>query len=467
MVRTAIMAFKIKYKLFVSFTLTMLIVLAATTFTLKWSFQRGFLNYINEVESQHLQTISIKLEQVYQLQNNWSVIQANQQLWHQLFNHDKRDNLKEEMLFPVGHDPLDIGRRISLFDANKKLIIGQISTIANNSVPIFVNGETVGYLSIAPLKNIQKQIDLSFVEQQIKTIYIIALIGVLMSAIVAVLISYQLTRPIKGLLNGAKTLITGDFKSRIEIKTRDELALLADNFNTLAATLDQNQTRQRQWIADISHELRTPLAILHGEIQAIEDGVRKFDEDSLKSLSSEVERLKKLIEDLYQLALSDSGALRYQKDYFDMVELLNERLNVFSERIRESQLTIQSNFPSSVLIYGDRQRFQQLFSNLLENSLRYTYPQGQIWVHCQVEGDMLIINLEDTKPAVPDESIAQLFEKLYRVDHSRNRDYGGGGLGLAICRSIVDAHNGSIEASHSSLGGLWVKIKLPLHSDED
>ncbi|NOQ34344.1 MAG: HAMP domain-containing protein [Methylococcaceae bacterium] len=457
------MRFKIKYKLFLSFTLTMLVVLVMIALMMKWSFQRGFLNYINEAESQHLQTISIKLEQVYQLQNNWSVIQMNQHLWQQLFNSsNQRKPQASEMQFPVGHDPLDIGRRISLFDSNKKLIIGEVAEIAVNNQPIFVNGETVGYVSLAPLKNIQKQLDLSFVDKQVQTIYLIALGGLFISGIVGVLISYQLTRPIKQLLKGAETLITGDFKRRINVKTKDELALLADNFNTLAATLDQNQTQQRQWIADMSHELRTPLAILHGEIQAIEDGVRKFDKSSLQSLSSEVERLNKLIEDLYQLSLSDSGALRYQKEDFDMVALLNDRLNVFSERMRERHLSIRSNFPQMAVFYGDRQRFQQLFTNLLENTLRYTYSQGQVWIHCQVEADELIINLEDTKPAVPDVSIGLLFERLYRVDHSRNRDYGGGGLGLSICKSIVEAHGGTIEADHSTLGGLLVKIKLPL-----
>lgn len=460
------MMFKIKYKLFLSFSLTMLVVLAATAFTLKWSFQKGFLDYVNKVESQHLQTISVKLEQVYQLQNSWDVIKMNQHLWHQLFSSSVSDSkfkdMAAEMPFPVGHDPLDIGRRISLFDADKKLIIGQNAKMGENSEPIFVNGETVGYLSIAPLKNIQKQIDLSFVNQQIRMIYMIALAGLVVSAIVAVLISFQLTRPLKRLLNGAKTLTAGDFESNIEVKSRDEMALLADHFNTLAQTLEKNRKQRQQWIADISHELRTPLAILHGEIQAIEDGVRKFDEDSLQSLSSEVERLNKLIEDLYQLALSDSGALRYQKEDFDMVALLNERLNVFSKRIGEKHLTVKSNFPQAAVFHGDRQRFQQLMTNLLENSLRYTYPQGQIWVHCQASTDTLTINLEDTKPAVPEVSLTHLFDKLYRVDHSRNRDYGGGGLGLAICKSIVEAHGGTIEAAQSSLGGLWVKIKLPL-----
>jgi len=459
-----VMRFKIKYKLFLSFSLTMLIVLAIIAFTLKWSFQTGFLDYINEAETEHLQTISIKLEQVYQLQNNWNVIKVNQGLWHKLFSSNtKRKPPPTDMAFPVGHDPLDIGRRISLFNTNKELIIGEATEVSANNQPIFVNGETVGYLTIAPLKDIQKQLDLSFVEQQIHTIYFIALVGLLISAIVAIIISFQITRPIKYLVGSAKTLTAGDFKKQIEIKTNDELALLADNFNTLAATLDQNQTQQKQWIADMSHELRTPLAILHGEIQAIEDGVREFNKTSLRSLSSEVIRLNKLIEDLYQLALTDSGALRYQKEEFDMVALLNERLEVFSERIRECQLSIKSNFPKQVIFYGDRQRFQQLLTNLLENTLRYTYEGGQIWLHCQVEGNELMINLEDSKPTVSDEAMTQLFERLYRVEHSRNRNYGGGGLGLSICKNIVRAHQGTIEIDHSALGGLWVKIKLPLN----
>jgi two-component system sensor histidine kinase BaeS len=364
---------------------------------------------------------------------------------------------------PPPNDPLDINGRISLVDANKNLIIGQHSHLAvTKNQKIVVNDKVVGYLLLEPLRGIEKRIDVSFAQQQTQAIYGIALFGLLIAGGVAMLIAHHMTMPIKRLVSGAQALTSGRFERRIKVNTQDELALLADNFNVLAATLEHNRIQQRQWIADISHELRTPLAILHGEIQAIEDGVREFNASALQSLAVEVTRLNCLIEDLYQLSLSDNGALRYEKTSLDLVALLQNRLAAFAERLQKQHMTLKTQFPAQIRFHGDGQRLGQLFANVLENTLRYTDAGGQIWLHGHINKQGISLNFEDSKPAVPDEAIEKLFDRLYRVDSSRNRNYGGSGLGLAICKNIVHAHGGTISALHSELGGLRIEIKFPL-----
>ncbi len=477
------MRFKIKYKLFLAFVLTMLVILLLTAVMMKSSFQRGFLNYINETEGEHLKTIAVKLEQLYALETNWNFIQSNPQVWQQIlrpqphflnphpffpapptpFNSPLTPPPLPHSTFPPPHDPLDIHGRISLVDANKNLIIGRHNRlIATKYQTIFVNNQVVGYLLLEPLHGIEKRIDVSFAQQQTQAIYAITLFGLVIAGAVALLIAHHMTIPIKRLVNGAQALTSGYFERRIRVKTQDELAQLADNFNVLAATLEYNRIQQRQWIADISHELRTPLAILHGEIQAIEDGVRAFNASALLSLASEVTRLNCLIEDLYQLSLSDSGALRYEKTSVDLIVLLQERLAAFSERFQKQRLTIKTQLPERCYFHGDAQRLEQLFANLFENTLRYTDAGGHIFLHCHVTKQEISLNFEDSKPAVPEAAVAKLFDRLYRVDSSRNRSYGGSGLGLAICKNIVQAHGGIIIARHSNLGGLHIEIKLPL-----
>lgn len=483
--------FKIKYKLFLAFTLMMLAVLLLTATLMKSSFQRGFLNYINETEGEQLKNITVKLAQLYNMDGNWQRIQSDPHVWHQILRPQPQLDLSpptEEMFPPPPHDdffpaderppppqgqlphihpppandPLDIRGRVRLIDANHNVIIGRPgSRVAAKNQPINVNGKVVGYLSLEPLQGIEKRVDLSFAQQQTQAIYGIALFGLLIAGGVAILIAHHMTMPIKRLVSGAQALTSGHFEQRIKVKTQDELEQLADNFNLLATTLEHNRSQQRQWIADISHELRTPLAILHGEIQAIEDGVREFNPASLQSLAAEVNRLNGLIEDLYQLSLSDSGALRYEKKPVDLVALLQERIDAFSERLQKQQLTLKTRFPDSLPFHGDPQRLGQLFANLLENTVRYTESGGEIWLHCDVDKQTISLNFEDSKPAVPDAAIAKLFDRLYRVDDSRNRNYGGSGLGLAICKNIVQAHSGTITAHHSELGGLQIEIKLP------
>jgi len=457
-----IMRLKIKPKLFFSFTFSIITVILLMTALIKWNVERSFLHYVNTVEIQHLNTISYQLAQSYSSQNKWKAIQANHSVWQKLI-----EPISQQPISPSeDNTPAHSEQRISLFDIENNLIIGQHNSTDNFKKQLILKkGVTIGYLTLQPLTGMTKPDDLSFIHQQEQRLYFTALGGILILASIALLLIHNMTTPIKRLLIGASALTSGEFQQRIEVKGYDELALLADKFNILAETLEKNRLHQRQWIADISHELRTPLSILHGEIQAIEDGVRKFDSHSLQSLASEVERLNKLIEDLYQLSLSDTGTLNYEKKPLDIVGLLRERLNAFSERIQERRLHINSHLPKAIIFNGDRQRLQQLLTNLLENSLRYTHPKGQLWLHCELDEKEIIIHLEDSKPSVPDEAMEQIFERLYRVEYSRSRSHGGGGLGLAICTSIVKAHNGTIHAKHSSLGGLCLEIKFPFNQD--
>ncbi len=495
------MRFKIKYKLILAFTLMMLAVLLLTAMMMKSSFQRGFLNYINETESERLNVFAARLEQLYALETNWHFLQQNPQAWQQVLrpqpSMERPDFFPPPRPFPPAPfapppqpfpppsfpppppfgspfpppppgehhptlaDPLDIHGRLSLVDADNQLIIGQAQANPATKIhPLTVGNKIVGYLHLEPLRGIEKQIDVDFAKQQAQALYGTVLLGLLLASGIAVLMAHHMTMPIKHLVSGAQALTSGRFEQRMNINTQDELEQLAENFNILAATLEQNRTLQRQWIADISHELRTPLAILHGEIQAIEDGVRDFNLTSLQSLASEVNRLNLLIDDLYQLSLADSGALRYDKKPLDLTALLQARVAAFSERLQKS-FQLKMDFPAHLPFCGDAQRLGQVFSNLLENTIRYTDKGGKIYLHGRVEAEKIRLHFEDSKPAVPDEAIAKLFDRLYRVDPSRNREYGGSGLGLAICKNIIQAHGGTIRASHSALGGLCIEIQLP------
>jgi two-component system sensor histidine kinase BaeS len=229
----------------------------------------------------------------------------------------------------------------------------------------------------------------------------------------------------------------------------------------MAESLEQSHRSQRQWVADIAHELRTPLSILNGELQAAEDGVRAWNSDMRVSLQAEVDRLKGLVNDLRDLSLSDAGGMGYEWSDIDLVRIINDTLESFATRTSDSQLTVEKNIPADELrLHGDSRRLQQLIANLLENSCRYTSAGGHIRVTCDAT-DKIRLTIEDTAPAVPDSTLPNLFDRLYRVDGSRNRARGGSGLGLAICKSIVKAHDGRIHAERSPLGGLAIKVVFP------
>lgn len=247
--------------------------------------------------------------------------------------------------------------------------------------------------------------------------------------------------PVKRLVDGTHKLAAGDFTTRVTPTSEDELGKLAQDFNQLASTLEKNQQMRRDFMADISHELRTPLAVLRGELEAIQDGVRKFTPETVASLQAEVGTLTKLVDDLHQLSMSDEGALAYQKAPVDLIPLLEVAGGAFRERFASRGLKLQFSLPDSITVFGDRDRLMQLFNNLLENSLRYTDSGGSLKISAEQHDKTVRLTFADSAPGVSDEQLQKLFERFYRTEGSRNRASGGSGLGLAICLNIVEAHN--------------------------
>jgi two-component system sensor histidine kinase BaeS len=223
-------------------------------------------------------------------------------------------------------------------------------------------------------------------------------------------------------------------------------------------------------LADVSHELRTPLTVLAGEIEALKDGLREFDQTQLDSLDQEVQRLRYLVDDLYELSVSDVGGLRYQFVTVDLADCLQNALDGMRNRAAASgiDLSLEKPEPGAVagaIISADVQRIDQLLHNLLENSLAYTDALGRVTVTLLRTAATAHITIDDTPPGVSESDCEQLFDPLFRQEASRSRRSGGAGLGLAICRNIVDAHGGSIRASPSELGGVSIHIEIPLSGE--
>ncbi|TAN50321.1 MAG: HAMP domain-containing protein, partial [Rhodospirillales bacterium] len=267
----------------------------------------------------------------------------------------------------------------------------------------------------------------------------------------------------------------------VPMTSRDEVGDLVEGFNILVGRLEEITAQKlaeerlrlserermeaslRQWMADTSHELRTPVAVIRAQIEAIQDGVHSADAPTLEVLHREAMGLSRLIDDLYTLARSDVGSLDIYRVPILPLELLEETVSAFSHRYAEAGLFIeQSEIPDPPPVaIGDPARLRQVFSNLMENTLRYTDSGGGLRIESALVGDRLEINFDDTPPGVPGEALEHLFDRFYRVDASRSREHGGSGIGLAVSTSVVEAMGGRIKASHSSLGGLRITLSLP------
>lgn len=353
----------------------------------------------------------------------------------------------------------------TLFDADEQYLAGFKGLNSENLVvvDIIVLGEKVGSLKTMTLSPSQYSLEeSSFYQQQNKVSILIALISLMLASLASFFLARMLLSPIISIKKSVRHLADGDFTQRLGLKRNDELGVLMQDIDNLGSILELNRHSRRRWLADISHELRTPVTILSGEIDALNDGVRTLDAKQLKSFSHEVDRLKHLINDLYELSLSDIGGLRYEFKTVEMTQLIKDVALSYEERFKSSGLSITLLFNENIEISGDTKRLEQLVTNLLNNSIAYTDKPGELTIQVNNNHNHATFAFYDTPPSVPNEKLESLFEPLYREDKSRSRRVAGAGLGLTICRNIVKAHNGIIIAKPSSLGGLCIEITLPL-----
>lgn len=330
--------------------------------------------------------------------------------------------------------------------------------------PIIVGEQTVGWLGLMPLRHGSHPLELDFVREQTRAICLAGFCVLVLAGLISFFLSKHFLFPINKLTEAAKELSSLHFGTRIDVRTGDELGQLANAFNSMAQALEKNETLRKQWTSDVAHELRTPLAILRGEIEAMQDGVREINAERLGSLHDETNRIGKLVDDLHALFVADSEDLVRQKRPVKPLDILQEVIGTFDTRLTQAgiQLEAHSIENHTAVIMGNEDRLRQLFANLIENSVRYTNSPGVLRINHYCSLQKLTLVFEDSPPGVPSEALDQIFDRLYRVDKSRSRALGGSGLGLSICKEIVIGHGGAIRAAHSSLGGLLISMEFPL-----
>lgn len=488
------MKLSVKYKLFLAFLSAHCLVYLAMYSIGYYNFNRGFLEYVSRIEERQVPALVQGLADFWVVHGSWDLLRDDYDVWSDLIRESIESSTDPDLIAnrqrsmsrptPGRFTPNDwyytseyspARPYLHLLDADENIMVGTPGVFQKelaNLNPIVVNGETVGYLSVTSRQRLSEQADLLFAEQQQNEFFLLALGLSIISALIAFPASVWLTRPIRAVVAGTRNLANGDYSTRIPVLSNDELGQLAADFNTLALTLEQNRSARQQWIADISHELRTPLAILQGELESMQDGIRPLDRAAIDSLHHEIMHLNTLVKDLHELSLSDLGALVYAKERVNVTEILEQAVDMQQQLAQKHgiqvTLDVQSANEDDVIeILGDPNRLQQLFDNLLTNSFRYTDPGGELRILLREDQNHVVVEWYDSAPGVSDADLGQLFERLYRVETSRNRAKGGSGLGLTICQNIVHAHEGTITASHSPLGGLKLTIVFPRRPFQD
>ena len=470
----------ISHRLFLAIFLTATLSAFSLMMLTQWNLTRGLLHMVQEIEQEGAVRLARVLEETYADDPQWQDLQHDETGWRRIVLLALHGEKTQEEPMAEGTSSKEpthrsvpphlinyLSQRFCLLDASGQQLAGpQLGEEPRQSLSLSsADGQLIGTLSYIPTRRLTDHRHLHFLKDQQRAFIAVMGFIVVISATVSFLLARRLLRPVRQMAAATQRLRRGQFSLRLPNFGRDELGQLAGDFNALAVTLEHNEQDRRQWVADISHELRTPVGILRAEIEALLDGIRPVDERALNSLHGETLRLGRLIDDLHQLSMSDLGALSYRKQDLNLVDLLTDVVESYHHAFNEHGLILdieRAENTGSWIVFGDDGRLRQLFANVLDNALNYTEPGGRALVQLQrdEDGRHVIVTIDDTAPGVAPSDLPRLFDRLFRVEHSRNRRTGGAGLGLAICRNIVEAHDGMISARLSKLGGVQIRIVI-------
>lgn len=466
---------KLYGKLLISMATAGALALAALAVAMNWRLGQGFVDFVNAADAERLPPIALALTEHYIEHGDWETLRGDNSVWRSILVRARDIDEAEDRVDPDWEqrqraprhrqsDPWSpLWPRLVVFDTELEMIVGRFEyPDTGRHRPVSVRGETVGWVGMHEVSQVNSRVAEAFLADQRQGLLWASLAMAIMLVISAAVLARAWTRPIERIGKTTRRLAGGDFTARVGRSGKDEIGELARDIDFLAHSLAEADAARKRWMADTAHELRTPLAVLKGELEALQDGIRPFDRDAVSSLHAETQHLGALIEELRELALADVGALDYRMETVDLAELVRDCLDTNAGRLRQHPLTVAVDLPPQpVLVQGDVRRLRQLLENLLENTLRYTDPDGRLQLQLSQHQDRVELTVDDSPPGVPEHALSTLFDPFTRADAARSRAQGGSGLGLAICQRIAEAHGGSIVAGTSALGGLRMALVLP------
>jgi len=336
------------------------------------------------------------------------------------------------------------------------------------SMPIEVNGAQVGFLVPEGAGMALREPEQAFLERMRESIVPVGAAACAVAIVLGLLLTWQMTGPLRKLTTAARGIAGGDLSQRVDIKSKDEIGELGRAFNDMAESLSRAETLRRNMTADIAHELRTPLSVIRANLEAILDGVFQPSRDNVSSIHKESVLLSRLVDDLQELALAEAGQLRIEPEPTDLVALVERVVTgVVARAEREGVALVKDLAPDLPSISVDSQRIGQVLSNLIDNALRHSSEGGKVTVRARQAGQTVQVDVVDEGPGLSPEELSLAFERFYRGDKARSRKTGGAGLGLSIVRQLVEAHGGRVWVESTEGQGATFSFTLPVGTPDN
>jgi signal transduction histidine kinase len=346
--------------------------------------------------------------------------------------------------------------------------IGISGSLEYAVVPVIVNGQVdhLEYaLQPAPAKGFFGQVGATFAFLG-EFWWQFLLAGALASMIALMMarwLARGMTKPLRDMATAARRMETGDYSVRVQTASRDEVGQLALAFNRMSGELELLEQSRRDLVANVSHELKTPITAIRAHLENLLDGVEQPDPSTLQVMLSQSERLGRLVEQLLDLSKLESGEVPLQKEEVPLASLVRQVISEIGVARSDRGVTVGEAIPDGLpAVEADRERVHQVLFNLVDNAVRFTPPGGAVTVSADRHNGSVEVSVADTGVGIAPQDLPRLFERFYRVDQARSREDGGTGIGLAIARSVVEAHGGHIHAESELGKGSTFTFDLPV-----
>lgn len=386
----------------------------------------------------------------------------------------------------IGKHEIDNGYIISVYDKNKEIVWRALDEnhlhcimvleeikgrmfshhanwngeLITEKFDLFVNDEKVGTLELSYIgPYFYTEEDFNFL-LKLNTVYIASsIVFIFIALITAAYMAKRLSNPLRNIAKATENISRGIYQLLPDDKTNiSEIKQLTNAINSLINSLKQQELLRKQLTQDVSHELRTPLSTLQSHIEAMIDKVLPIDNEQLHSIYEEIIRLNSLVDALSNLMYYDEK-IELNLEYVNISDVIKRVVDLMKVQFINKDVNLKLNL-ENVYTEVDKDKMYQVFINILTNSLKYT-EKGHIEISVINEKKQVKVIIKDTGIGISEKDLPHIFERLYRIDQSRNRKTGGVGIGLAIVKSIITHHNGTIIADSKIGEGTIITITLP------
>lgn len=274
---------------------------------------------------------------------------------------------------------------------------------------------------------------------------------------------HSLFRPLQDLQRLSAEVSKGNYTSRIETDRDDEIGQLAKAFNSMSLSLEEQEKRKKEFTSNLVHEMRTPLTYIGGYTHVLKEKIYSSPEEAesyLTTIEKETVRLNKLINDLIELNHLQGELYVLAEEPIVIAQIILDTLDFFNILIAEKGLEVQLDIEEDLILTGDPKRIQQVFYNIIDNAVKYSFDGGNVGIQLKSAGEIVEFKVTNDGIVIPDDDIGRIGERFFRTDKARNRRTGGTGLGLSIVKEIVRVHGGTFSIQSDSASGTTVTVRF-------